>query len=54
MLIAIYCVLSGSNFTDLGVDYYNQFNTQKNINAYLDKLKNLGWTPPAPGLDEAF
>lgn len=50
MLIAIYHVLSGSAFKDLGVDYYNQFNTQKKINSYLNKLKNLGWSPPAPML----
>lgn len=48
MLIAIYHVLSGSPFNDLGTDYYNQFNTQKKIDSYLNKLKNLGWSPSAP------
>lgn len=46
MLIAIYRVLSGSPFSDLGADYYNQFGTEKKINAYLTKLKKLGWEPP--------
>lgn len=48
MLIAIYHVLSGSSFNDLGADYYNQFNTDKKINSYLKKLKSLGWEPSSP------
>lgn len=48
MLIAIYHVLSGRSFHDLGSTYYNQINTEKKINAYLHKLKNLGWIPPSP------
>lgn len=52
MLIAIYHVLSGRTFHDLGAGYYNTFNTQKKINAYLNKLKNLGWEPPA-GISQA-
>jgi len=46
MLIAIYHVLSGQSFVDLGADYYNQFNAERKINSYLVKLKNLGWVPP--------
>ena len=47
MLIAIYNMLSFDvPFHDLGEDYYNQFNTEKKINHYLKKLKNLGWQPP--------
>ena len=46
MLIAIYHVLSGSSFVNLGADYYNQFGTEKKINAYLAKIKKLGWEPP--------
>lgn len=49
MLIAIYHVLSGKEFHDLGADYYNGFNTQKKINSYLGKLKGLGWSPDATG-----
>lgn len=30
--------------SDLGADYYNQFNKERKINAYLKKLKELGWT----------
>ena len=48
MLIAIYHVLSGEPFHDLSSEYYNQFNTEKKINSYLNKLKNLGWEPSSP------
>lgn len=44
MLIAIYHILSeGIKFQDLGANYYNQFNRERKINAYLKKLKALGW-----------
>lgn len=47
MLIAIYHILKdGVVFKDLGVDYYNQFNKERKINAYLKKLKALGWEAP--------
>ena len=47
MLIAIYHILKeGVAFEDLGADYYNQFNTERKINAYLKKLKALGWQEP--------
>ncbi|MDL2232369.1 transposase [Ruminococcaceae bacterium OttesenSCG-928-L11] len=46
MLIAIYHVLSGHPFVDLGADYYNQFNAERKIISYLAKLKSLGWEPP--------
>ena len=43
MLIAIYHILKdGIEFEDLGSEYYNQFNKERKINAYLKKLKNLG------------
>lgn len=46
MLIAIYHVLKdGVVFEDLGAEYYNQFNRERKINAYLKKLKALGWQP---------
>ena len=42
MLIAIYHILKdGVVFKDLGADYYNQFNKERKINAYLKKLKAL-------------
>ena len=48
MLIAIYHILKdGVPFHDLGSDYYNQFNKERKINAYLKKLKALGWEAPA-------
>ena len=40
MLIAIYHIIKdGVVFKDLGADYYNQFNKERKINAYLKKLK---------------
>lgn len=48
ILIAIYHVLSDNvPFKDLGADYYNQFNKERKINAYLKKLDALGWQPEA-------
>ena len=47
MLIVIYHILKdGMVFKDLGADYYNQFNKERKINAYLKKLKALGWEAP--------
>lgn len=47
MLIAIYHILKDSVvFKDLGTDYYNQFNKERKIVAYLKKLKALGWEAP--------
>lgn len=47
ILIAIYHILKeGVAFKDLGADYYNQFNKERKINAYLKKLKALGWEAP--------
>jgi len=44
MLIAIYHVLQGNQFRDLGSDYYNQFNREKKINSYFKALEKLGVT----------
>lgn len=47
MLVAIYHILkNGVVFKDLGADYYNQFNRERKINAYLKKLEALGWKAP--------
>ena len=47
ILIAIYHILKdGVAFKDLGAEYYNQFNKERKINAYLKKLKALGWEVP--------
>ena len=44
MLISIYYMLRDDvEFEDLGANFYNQFNTEKKINSYLKKLKELGW-----------
>lgn len=54
MLIAIYHILRDNvPFCDLGADYYNQFNTERKINAYLKKLKALGWQPDAIAVQSA-
>ncbi len=50
MLIAIYHVLRGEPYRDLGGDYYNQFNRERKIEGHLMKLKKLGWTPPVPAV----
>ena len=47
MLVAIYHILKdGVVFKDLGSDYYNQFNRERKINAYIKKLRALGWEAP--------
>ena len=46
MLVAIYHMLKeGVPFQDLGAEYYNQFNRERKINAYLKKLEALDWKP---------
>ena len=40
MLVAIFHVLKdGVAFRDLGAEYYNQFNKERKINAYLKNSK---------------
>ena len=47
MLIAIYHILKdGVAFKDLGAEYYNKFNKERKIKAYLKKLKAPGWEAP--------
>jgi transposase len=46
LLIAIYHVLSGKPFCDLGADYYNRFNKEKKINSYVRQLSKLGVSVP--------
>jgi len=46
LLIAIYHVLQGAEFRDLGADYYTQFNREKKINSYVKQLSKLGVTIP--------
>lgn len=43
MLIAIYHVLQGNQFRDLGSEYYNQFNREKKINSHFKALEKLGF-----------
>ena len=44
MLIAIYYMIKEDvEYKDLGADFYNQFNKEKKANAYVKKLKELGY-----------
>ena len=54
MLIAIYFVLNGNAFQDLGADYYVQFNREKKINSHVKQLSKLGVTIPDNILREAI
>jgi transposase len=54
MLIAIYFVLSGCQFEDLGADYYTQFNREKKINSHVKQLSKLGVTIPGAFLRDAI
>jgi len=46
LLIAIYFVLCGNQFKDLGSDYYTQFNREKKINSHVKQLSKLGLAIP--------
>ena len=46
ILIAVYFVLCGHDFKDLGADYYTQFNRDKKINSHIKQLSKLGVTLP--------
>ncbi len=54
MLIAIYFVLSGQQFEDLGADYYTQFNREKKINSHVRQLSKLGVSIPDDFLRDAI
>ena len=42
MAIAIFFVLCGADFHDLGAEYYTQFNREKKVNSHLKQLSKLG------------
>jgi transposase len=46
ILIAIYFVLCGAHFKDLGSNYYTQFNRDKKINSHVKQLSKLGVNIP--------
>ena len=54
LLIAIYYVLKGAEFRDLGADYYNQFNKEKKINSFVKQLAKLGVDIPDDVLQSAL
>ena len=44
ILIAIYYMIKeDKEYQDLGADFYNKFNKEKKANAYMKKLKELGY-----------
>jgi len=45
-IIAIFFVLSGKQFVDLGADYYTNFNREKKINSHVKQLSKLGVNIP--------
>lgn len=54
LLIAIYHVLQGAQFHDLGADYYMQFNREKKINSHIKQLAKLGVSIPDDVLRSAI
>jgi transposase len=42
LLIAIFFVLNGVEFKDLGADYYNKFNRERKIHSHVRQLSKLG------------
>jgi len=54
ILIAIFFVLSGFEFNDLGADYYTQFNREKKINSHVKQLSKLGLSIPDNILKDAL
>ena len=54
MLIAIYFVLCGNEFKDLGAEYYTQFNREKKINSHVKQLSKLGVNIPGDVLRDAI
>ena len=54
MLIAIYFVLCGKEFIDLGGDYYTNFNREKKINSHVKQLSKLGVDIPEEILKESI
>jgi len=54
LLIAIYFVLNGCVFEDLGADYYLKFNREKKINSHVKQLSKLGVIIPEDVLRDAI
>ncbi|MCL2392965.1 MAG: IS110 family transposase [Oscillospiraceae bacterium] len=50
MLIAVYHVLSGNEFRDLGADYYTQFNREKKAKSLVKQLNRLGYKIDCPDI----
>ena len=44
IMIAVYYVLCGESFKDLGADFYNNYNRDKKLNSHINQLRKLGFT----------
>jgi transposase len=49
LLIAVWHVLKGEKFKDLGAEYYNQFNRERKIRSHITALERLG-CPVTPAI----
>ena len=54
MAIAIFFVLSGADFCDLGAEYYTKFNREKKVNSHIKQLNKLGIAFPDEVLLDIF
>jgi len=54
MLIAVFFVLKGAKFKDLGADYYNKFNRERKILSHVRQLSKLGVAIPGEILQGAL
>jgi len=54
LLIAVFFVLNGNKFKDLGSDYYMQFNREKKINSHVKQLSKLGVFVPESIIQNAL
>lgn len=54
MAIAIFFVLSGADFYDLGAEYYTKFNREKKVNSHIKQLNKLGIAFPDEVLLDIF
>jgi hypothetical protein len=54
MLIAVFFVLKGAQFKDLGANYYNQFNREKKILSHVRQLSKFGVAIPGEILMDAL
>ena len=54
ILIAVFFVLKGAEFKDLGANYYNQFNRERKILSHVKQLSRFGVAIPSEILKDAL